>query len=66
MAGETDLTQLIKEMTPVLNIGDYVFSTVKDVSQISRIDTICEFKESEGTAIVIPKHKYCHPKAQSG
>jgi hypothetical protein len=57
MTGETDLAQLIKELTPVLNIGDYVFTTVKNVSGISRIDTICEFKESEGTTIVIPKHK---------
>ena len=57
MAGETALAQLIKGMTPSLNEGDYVFATVKDVSKINRNDTICEFKESEGTTIVIEKHK---------
>ncbi len=57
MAGERDLAQLIKGMTPKLNEGDYVFATIKDVSKINRIDTLCEFKESEGATIVIEKHK---------
>lgn len=45
MAGETNLSELIKSMTPKLNDGDYVFATIKDISQINRNDTICEFKE---------------------
>jgi hypothetical protein len=57
MAGETNLSQLLKGMTPKLNAGDYVFSTVKDVSEIDRESTICEFKEAEGTTIVIEKEK---------
>lgn len=42
-------------MTPKLNDGEYVFSTINDVSKIDRRDTICEFKEKEGTTIVIEK-----------
>lgn len=57
MAGETNLSQLLKGMTPKLNDGEYVFSTVQDVSKIDRRDTICEFKEVEGTTIVIEKQK---------
>ena len=57
MAGETNLSELIKGMTPKLNVGEYVFSTIKDVSKIDRRSTICEFKEKEGTTIVIEKEK---------
>ena len=57
MAGETNLSELIKGMSPKLNNGDYVFSTIKDVSIIDRRNTICEFKEKEGTTIVIEKEK---------
>ena len=57
MAGETNLSELIKGMTPKLNVGEYVFSTIKDVSKIDRRNTICEFKEKEGTTIVIEKEK---------
>ncbi|PKL80961.1 MAG: acetyltransferase [Ignavibacteriae bacterium HGW-Ignavibacteriae-4] len=55
MPGETNLSVLIKGMTPKLNAGEYVFSTVKDISIIDRKDTICEFKEKEGTTIIIGK-----------
>ncbi|WP_103072548.1 ACT domain-containing protein [Aquimarina sediminis] len=57
MTGETNISTLIKDMTPVLNSGEYVFATLKDISKIDRNDTICEFKEKEGTTIVIKKEK---------
>ena len=57
MAGETNLSDLIKGMTPELNVGEYVFSTIKDIRKIDRKNTICEFKEKEGTTIVIEKEK---------
>ena len=57
MAGETNLSVLIKEMTPKLNHGEFVFSTLKDINKINRNDTICEFKEKEGTTVVIKKEK---------
>lgn len=57
MKAETNLSKLIEGMTPKLNDGAYVFVTLKDVSQIDRNDTICEFKEEEGITVVIEKNK---------
>ncbi|WP_109830087.1 ACT domain-containing protein [Reichenbachiella versicolor] len=57
MAGEKNLSELIRNMTPKLNSGEYVFSTITDVSEIDLNDTICKFNEEEGTTIVIEKSK---------
>jgi hypothetical protein len=57
MAGETNLAQLVKGMTPKLNKGEFVFVALKDLSEIDRKDTIFEFKEKEGVTIVIEKSK---------
>lgn len=57
MTGEKDLIKLVKHMSPHLNDGEYIFASVKDIDLIDRIDTICEFKESEGVTIVIEKSK---------
>ena len=57
MSGETNISKLINEMSPVLNQGEYVFSTVHNLERIDRKDTICEFKENEGNTIVIEKNK---------
>lgn len=57
MTGESNLSDLIKGMSPRLNEGEYVFISVIDLSQIDRESTICEIKEREGTTIVIERKK---------
>jgi len=44
-------------MAPKLNEGSYVFCTLKYLDAIDRKDTLCEFKEKEGTTIVIKQNK---------
>ena len=53
--GETDLEKLIANMEPVLNEGEYVFTTVQNTESIPRDTTICEIKEKEGITVVISK-----------
>ena len=57
MSGEKNLRTLIKEMEPILNIGEYVFTTVSKVDTIPRSETIFEFKEKEGITVVLEKAK---------
>ena len=57
MVGEVQLAKLVQEMTPKLNVGTYVFVSLSDASILSRSDIICEFKEEEGTTLVLEKSK---------
>lgn len=57
MAGEENLGQLMRGMSPKLNEGEYVFARVENFNGIDRDTTICEFKEEEGITIVIEKAK---------
>ena len=57
MSGETNLSKLIQTMKPTLNQGEYVFVTVKQLHTIRREDTIGEFREDEGTTVIIEKNK---------
>ena len=55
MSGEKNLSILIKEMKPFVNMGEYVFVSVKDSSTIPNKDIIGQFKEAEGITIIIEK-----------
>lgn len=55
MSGEKNIEQLIKNMTPKLNEGEYVFCTVNNISKIETDKIVCFFKEEEGYAIVVNK-----------
>ena len=57
MSGEKNISKLIKDMSPKLNKGAYVFCALKKLDAIDRKDTLCEFKEKEGTTIVIEQKK---------
>ena len=57
MAGETDISALLKSLKPNLNDGSYVFVCLQAVNQKTRDHILFEFKEAEGITIVLRKEK---------
>jgi hypothetical protein len=57
MSGEINLAKIIKQMKPVLNEGEFVFTTLNNAAHVLRNDIICEFKEVEGTTLVLKRAK---------
>ncbi len=56
MAGETDLTQLIKTMQPMLRQGEYVFCTLPNAAHCPpHLDPVGYFKEDEGLTLMLLK-----------
>ncbi|MDB5135985.1 MAG: acetyltransferase [Mucilaginibacter sp.] len=55
MNGETDITLLLKNMTPKLNEGEYVFCVVSSLSNIDLAEVLGLFSEEEGTTIILKK-----------
>jgi hypothetical protein len=55
MPGETNLNTLLKNMTPVLNNGDYVYCAVSDISTIDTKEIIGLFKEEEAITVILKK-----------
>ena len=56
MVGESNLYKLLKNMNPVLNPGDYVFCTTKQIDKINNNHIINFFKEKEGFTLVMLKN----------
>jgi hypothetical protein len=55
MSGEKNLNALLKSMQPVLNPGEYVFCTIKELDKVSLSECIMLFKEPEGMSIILNK-----------
>ena len=53
--GLMNLGELIAKMEPILNDGEYVFSSVSSLDAIPREITICEIKEKEGLTVIVSK-----------
>ncbi len=57
MSGEKNLQELLKNIHPVLNEGEYVFCTAMPGTDVSDEDIIGMFKEKEGSTIILKKQK---------
>lgn len=55
MNGETDLANLLKNMKPERQPGEYVFCVVNTLKHAAELNPICTFQESEGVTVVLPK-----------
>jgi hypothetical protein len=55
MTGESNLVILLKSMKPRLNIGEYVFCSVKDLASVDFKDILFIFKEDESTTLIVRK-----------
>lgn len=55
MTGELNLDTLLKTMKPRLNIGEFVFCSIKDLASLDLNDTVLIFKEEEAVTIIIKK-----------
>lgn len=55
MSGITDISTLLKHMTPQLHEGEYVFCTVNNPGQINLQDIIGTFREKEGTTLILAR-----------
>ena len=55
MAGETDLKALIEGMNPVLNTGEFVFTTVDDLRSIPQTAVVGQFREPEGITLIMER-----------
>jgi hypothetical protein len=55
MSGETDITALLKTMSPKLNEGEYVFCTTPVSEAIDYKNIIGSFKEKEGLTVILEK-----------
>lgn len=55
--GESDLNKLIKGLSPKLNDGEYVFTSIKNIELLNTSDAICTFKEKEGFTLILERSR---------
>jgi hypothetical protein len=55
MSGEKNLDILLKTMRPTINVGEYVFCTIDDSTEINQSDVVLFFKEQEGNTVILKK-----------
>ncbi|MGG5872862.1 ACT domain-containing protein [Pseudomonas peli] len=60
MAGETSLTTLLHSMSPQLNDGAYVFSSLSDAAQLDGVQPLGSFQEAEGLTVILPRQHAEH------
>lgn len=56
MAGEEDLKKLLKNMSPILDDQEYVFTTTQNLlDEMIKLNPLCCFVEEEGLTLILNK-----------
>ncbi len=55
--GESDLNKLIKDLSPKLNDGEYVFTSINNIELLNTSEVICTFKEKEGLTLILERRR---------
>jgi hypothetical protein len=55
--GESDLNKLIKGLSPKLNDGEYVFTSIKNIELLNTSEVICTLKEKEGLTLILERSR---------
>jgi hypothetical protein len=55
--GESDLNKLIKDLSPKLNDGEYVFTSINNIELLNTSEVICTFKEKEGLTLILERSR---------
>jgi len=55
MSGEKNLEELLKNLEPKLNNGEYVYTKVSDFSKINSEDILMLFKEKEAITLILKR-----------
>jgi uncharacterized protein len=53
--GEKDLTKILQGLVPILNPGEYVFCTVKELPVADLREMVALFREEEGWTLVLDR-----------
>lgn len=57
MAGESNLTVLLREMEPVLNTGTYVFVTLPPGCELPPGEVVASMREPEGVSVILAQER---------
>ncbi|MDZ4877119.1 MAG: hypothetical protein CLLPBCKN_006554 [Chroococcidiopsis cubana SAG 39.79] len=58
MLGETNLSNLLCSMQPILRQGEYVFCTIShQENRHSNLDPVCLFREDEGLTLILDREQ---------
>lgn len=55
MTGITDLSQLLKSLSPELQQGEFVFVSVQEVIEWGRVQPLATFREKEGLTLILER-----------